>query len=211
MTFMSEPLRVSCISSLGQLMPTLYAVMDLTIEVFDGMSFIIVNYIFYFICHCRSVWTVYGVIHSILLFVCLTIIARMRLLQVWNFLGLDSPFHSLPLAGRPWRDLFEPSLGLQFQLRYHRGKKEDKCTLQHLVLSRWCYSLLVHQASHRMVRDRNPRVWLPNSNTGRKKKFVSERFFYDDGTKETDLHHLRYISASSGYDRIHPTKALNMT
>ena len=37
MTFMSEPLRLSCISSLGQLMPSLYAVMDLTIEVFDGM------------------------------------------------------------------------------------------------------------------------------------------------------------------------------
>jgi len=38
--FMSEPLRLGCISSLGQLMPTLYAVMDPTIEVFDGMSFI---------------------------------------------------------------------------------------------------------------------------------------------------------------------------
>jgi hypothetical protein len=38
-TFMSEPLRHSCILSLGQLMPTLCAVMDPTIEVFDGMSF----------------------------------------------------------------------------------------------------------------------------------------------------------------------------
>ena len=35
-TFMSEPLRISCILSLGQLMPTLYATMDPTIEVFDG-------------------------------------------------------------------------------------------------------------------------------------------------------------------------------
>lgn len=39
-TFMSEPLRLRCISSLSQLMPTLCAVMDPTIEVFDGMSFI---------------------------------------------------------------------------------------------------------------------------------------------------------------------------
>ena len=38
-TFMSEPLRLNCLSSLGQLMPTLYTVMDTTIEVFDGMSF----------------------------------------------------------------------------------------------------------------------------------------------------------------------------
>jgi len=34
-TFMSEPLRLSCISSLGQLMPTLSAVVDPTIELFD--------------------------------------------------------------------------------------------------------------------------------------------------------------------------------
>ena len=46
MTLMSEPLRLNCISSLGQLMPTLYAVMDITIEVFDGMPFKIVNIIF---------------------------------------------------------------------------------------------------------------------------------------------------------------------
>jgi len=39
-TFMSETLRLRCISSLVQLMPTLYAVMDPTIEVFNGMSFI---------------------------------------------------------------------------------------------------------------------------------------------------------------------------
>ena len=39
-TFMSEPLRLSCISSLGQLMPTLCAATDPTIEVFDGMSLI---------------------------------------------------------------------------------------------------------------------------------------------------------------------------
>ena len=39
-TFMSEPLRLSCISSLGQLMPTLCALMDPTIEIFDGMSLI---------------------------------------------------------------------------------------------------------------------------------------------------------------------------
>jgi hypothetical protein len=38
--FMNEPLRLGCISSLGQLMPTLYVSMNLTIEVFDGMSFI---------------------------------------------------------------------------------------------------------------------------------------------------------------------------
>ena len=37
-TYMSETLRLSCISSLGQLMPTLCAAMDPTIEVFDGMS-----------------------------------------------------------------------------------------------------------------------------------------------------------------------------
>jgi len=34
-TFMSEHLKLSCISSLGQLMPTLYALMDPSIEVFD--------------------------------------------------------------------------------------------------------------------------------------------------------------------------------
>ena len=39
-TFMSETLRLSCISSLVQLIPTLYAAMDPTIEVFNGMSFI---------------------------------------------------------------------------------------------------------------------------------------------------------------------------
>jgi hypothetical protein len=39
-TFMNEPLRLSCISSLGQLMPTLCTMMNPTIEVFDGMSFI---------------------------------------------------------------------------------------------------------------------------------------------------------------------------
>jgi hypothetical protein len=44
-TFMSEPLRLSCISSLGQLMPILYAVMDPTIEIFDGTSLIHFLYI----------------------------------------------------------------------------------------------------------------------------------------------------------------------
>ena len=39
-TFMNEPLRLGCISSLGQLMPTLCTIMNATIEVFDGMSFI---------------------------------------------------------------------------------------------------------------------------------------------------------------------------
>ena len=47
MTFMSEPLRLSCISSLGQLMPTLYAVMEITIEVFDGMFIQFFNFQFF--------------------------------------------------------------------------------------------------------------------------------------------------------------------
>ena len=47
-TFMSETLRLSCMLSLGQRMPTLYAMMDPTIEVFDGMSFI------YFFFHQRA-------------------------------------------------------------------------------------------------------------------------------------------------------------
>lgn len=42
--FMNESLRLRCISSLGQLMPTLYAMMGPTIEVFDGMSFFYLIY-----------------------------------------------------------------------------------------------------------------------------------------------------------------------
>ena len=43
--------------------------------------------------------------------------------------------------------------------------------------------------------------------TPKEKKKVCFRavLIYNDGTKETDLHRLRYISACSGYDRIHPT------
>ena len=39
-TFMNEALRLNCISSLGRLMPNLCAMVNPTIEVFDGMSFL---------------------------------------------------------------------------------------------------------------------------------------------------------------------------
>ena len=94
----------------------------------------------------------------------LTIIVRMRLLELWSFLGLDVLFHGQPGGSR--RDLLKPPTNHSFSWDI-TWKKGGWCTWQHSALSPWCCILLLHQAPHQMGCDRNQRVWSPN--TGKKK------------------------------------------